>query len=67
MSKYFKPKSLSWWSGFVPIAGGVFIAFEPVHQLTDISRSLHTAFGSVPPAVLINGGLAVIGLRGAHA
>lgn len=64
--KYFKPLSLSWWSGAIPIAGGVFIAFEPAHGWVDLAASVSAMFGNVPPAVLINGGLAVIGLRGAH-
>ena len=65
-TKYFKPKSLTWWSGFVPLAGGTFIAFEPVHELVDYTVAVHAMFGNAPPGVLINGGLALIGLRGAN-
>jgi len=65
--KYFKPKSVTWWSGFVPLVGGVFIAFEPVHQLADYTTAVHALFGNASPGILINGGLALIGLRGASA
>jgi len=63
--KYFKPGSLTWWSGFVPLAGGTFIAFEPVHQLAEYTAAVSSMFGDVSPAVPINAGLALIGLRGA--
>ena len=62
--KYFKPKSLTWLSGAVPIIGGTFIAFEPIHQLAEYTEAVHSVFGGTPPGVLINGGLALIGLRG---
>ena len=66
MRKYFKPKSLTWWASFAPLATGLFIAFEPVHGLLDVAESLRAATGLDAP-VLINMGLAGIGLRGAIA
>lgn len=62
--KYFKPKSVTWWSGFFPIAAGVFVASEPLHQLADYASVVATMYGDVPPAVPINAGLAIIGFRG---
>lgn len=64
--KYFKPLSVTWWSGVVPIVGGGFIAAEPLHQLAEHTMVVSSVFGDVPPGVLINGGLALIGLRGAN-
>jgi len=64
MRKYFKPASLTWWSSVVPILCGAFIASEPVHGMTGIADSIRNATGLTAP-VLINMGLAGIGLRGA--
>ena len=44
---------------------GLFIAFEPVHHLSDWARAVSRAFGDTSPYLLINAGLAGIGLRGA--
>ena len=64
MDKYFKPKSLTWWSAVTPLAIGTFMATEPLHGLSDIVLSLKTATGLSAP-ILINAGLAGIGFRGA--
>lgn len=64
-SKYFKPKSVTWWSSFVPLLAGAFLAFEPVHEWQTAIEVVNSMFGNVKPAVLINAGLAGIGLRGA--
>lgn len=63
--KYFKPESLTWWASFAPFIAGVFIATEPLHHLTVWAASVDTMTGSIHPAVLINAGLAGIGLRAA--
>lgn len=65
MSKYFKPKSVTWWSGVIPLAAGIFLALEPIHLMSDYVAVVREIFGNVTPGVLINGGLAAIGLRGA--
>jgi len=62
--KYFKPKSLTWWSSFVPVAVGVFIASEPLHGLSAHVQVINDITGGISAAVLINGGLIGIGLRG---
>lgn len=64
MNKYVKPKSLTWWSAVVPLACGVFVATEPLHGLSAAVASVKNATGMSAP-VLINIGLAGIGLRGA--
>ncbi len=64
-SKYFKPRSVTWWGGAIPIAAGLLIAFLPVTGAAEVAKAISTLFGDAPPAVLINGGLITIGLRGA--
>lgn len=63
-SKYFKPRSLTWWASILPLIAGVFVATEPLHGLTDAVLSVRNATGMSAP-VLINAGLVGIGLRGA--
>ena len=64
MQKYFKPKSLTWWASVVPLILGLFMAFEPLHGWSDLVQAARNATGATAP-VLINAGLAGIGLRGA--
>ena len=64
-SRYFKPRSLTWWSGFVPLLSGAFVAFEPVHGLADYAQAVSAMYGGTDPAIPINAGLAIIGFRGA--
>ena len=63
-SKYFKPKSLTWWSGFAGIACGIFMAAEPIHGLSAIVETLEAAT-QFTAYNMIHAGLALIGLRGA--
>jgi len=53
MNKYFKPTSLTWWTGIASIIGGLFHAYQ-TKDFVGIAQN---------PAVL--GGLAAIGIRGA--
>lgn len=64
-SRYFKPRSLTWLASAMPLGAGLFIAFEPVHHLTDWTRAVGATFGGTSPYLLINAGLVGIGLRGA--
>jgi len=64
IDKYFKPKSLTWWASVAPLFTGVFMAAEPLHGLSGAVDTLRNATGLTAP-VLINMGLAGIGLRGA--
>lgn len=63
--KYVKPTSLTWLASVLPILAGLFIAFEPVHHLSDWVNAVSRTFGDASPYVLINAGLVGIGLRGA--
>lgn len=65
MKKYIKPTSMTWLAGMVPLSSGLFIAFEPVHHLTEYAQSVSAMYGDTSPAFLINSGLIAIGLRGA--
>lgn len=47
------------------IAAGVFIAFEPVHQMTEFATAVQTLYGGASPMVLVNAGIVGVGLRGA--
>ena len=49
----------------MPILAGTFIAFAPVHGLPEIAAAVSAVFGDMPPGVLINSGLAIIGMRAA--
>ncbi|MCF6432652.1 hypothetical protein [Leisingera sp. MMG026] len=66
-SKYFKPRSLTWWASAMPVLIGCAIASEPMHGLAALAETLRALSGDVPPAMLINAGLAGIGFRGAVA
>ena len=66
--KYLKPKSLTWWAGFVPLAAGVIAALSDVLPALAPARAVIDAMtGHAEPAVLVNAGLVAIGLRGAVA
>ena len=64
MNKYFKPRSLTWWASVVPLLCGAFMATEPLHGQSLAVQSISNGTGLTAP-VLINMGLAGIGLRGA--
>ena len=63
--KYIKPHSVTWWGSVVPLALGLFLAFEPVHGLAEWVEVVNRATGNLTPAMLINAGLVGIGMRGA--
>ncbi len=62
--RYWKPTSLTWWAGVAMIGAGLGQATEPMHGYEAFAESVKLAYG-MGPAVLINAGLATIGLRGA--
>lgn len=64
-SKYFKPRSVTWWASIAPLLGGLFLAFEPVHGLSSMADVIRNMAGGASAAVMINAGIAGIGLRGA--
>lgn len=63
--KYFKPGSLTWWASITPFVAGLFMACEPLHGLSGIVDVIRNISGGASAAVLINTGIAGIGLRGA--
>lgn len=63
--KYLKFRSMTWWIGAMQVGAGVFIAAEPIHGLADIAEFVSSLLGGVKPAILIGGGLGLIGLRAA--
>lgn len=66
VKKYIRPKSLTFWAGAVPLIGGLLIAFsKAVPQLAPIADVAEAVFGTGNASVLINGGIAAIGLRAA--
>lgn len=63
--KYLKPRSLTWWASVAPAVAGLIVASEPLHGFSAIVQTINSVTGHTPPALLINAGLAGIGLRGA--
>ena len=63
LREYIKVKSLTFWSGAVPIMTGMFIALDPVHGLVEWTLAVQEITGNVPAYIQINAGLAAIGLR----
>lgn len=63
--KYWKPTSVTWWASVTPLCAGLFLATEPLHGLAAAAQSIEAMVGGTSPALLINAGLAGIGIRGA--
>jgi hypothetical protein len=64
--KYIKPKSLSWWASVSPLLAGLIVAVsEAFPALAPAVAVINAASGGMTAPVLINLGLAGIGLRGA--
>ena len=65
ISKYFKPKILTWLASAVPLLAGLVVATVPIHGWLAIVTVINNVTGGLPAAVLINAGIAGIGIRGA--
>lgn len=65
MRKYFKPKSVTWWASVVPLVLGLVLAFSPLYASSALVEIIYNLTGGTSPAMLINMGLAGIGIRGA--
>ena len=63
-SKYFKPKSIAWWSGIVTLITGLFVAAVDVHGLTSFVSVINNVTGGLEASIMITYALSVIGLRG---
>lgn len=65
-SKYFKPKSVTWWASVAPIVAGIVLIIGPdVPPLMPVAELIQRAYPGVTPITLINIGLAGVGVRGA--
>lgn len=66
MDKYFKPTSLTWWAAVFPLVGGLLLMISKIIPgLEDVAAAVNTFWPGADGVVLINIGLAGIGLRGA--
>ena len=67
MIKYFKPGSLTWWAAMVPLACGITMSLaEAMSALEPAATVMRSMYGpEFSPSMLINLGLAGIGIRGA--
>ena len=63
--KYFKPKSLTWWSSFFPLVAGLVVASYPLHGWLAVTDTINALTGGVSPSLMVNAGLLGIGVRGA--
>ncbi|MEX3008370.1 hypothetical protein [Hoeflea sp. TYP-13] len=63
-SKYIKPKSLTWWTGFAALACGAVIAAGGEIEALRAPANILSNMTDVPPAAMISFGLGLIGLRG---
>lgn len=62
--KYFKPKSLTWWSGFIPLFTGIYVASVDLHGFLSTVNVINAITGNLPPSIMVTYGLTAIGLRG---
>ena len=67
MTRYFKPKSLTWWCAFIPATSGALqLVSVDIPYISEYARPIINAlYNDIPPSALFNLGLAGIGLRGA--
>tara|TARA_R110000822_G_scaffold7154_2_gene29430 strand:+ start:901 stop:1101 length:201 start_codon:yes stop_codon:yes gene_type:complete len=63
--KYWKPRSVTWWGGVIPLTGGLIVATLPLHGWADLVTAIDNVSGGLPAAILINAGAVAIGFRGA--
>ncbi len=63
--KYFKPRSLTWWMGALPLFAGSIRITLPFHGMADLDESIRIATSDADPMALVWTGLTAIGFRGA--
>lgn len=64
-SKYIRLKSLTFWAAMVPLIEGLILVTLPLHGNQPLADVVNLLTGGTPPSILINAGLAGIGIRGA--
>jgi hypothetical protein len=66
VSKYVKPKSITWWASVFPLLAGLVLAVtSAVPGLEGVGALINGFFPEMGAVALINLGLVGIGLRGA--
>lgn len=63
--KYIKARSLTFWASLALVVQGLILATEPLHGFSNLTAALHNISGDIAPGMMINTGLAGIGLRAA--
>lgn len=64
ITQYIRLNSVTWWTlGFVPLVCGLFLALEPIHNMTYWAEAVRQGSGGVGPAFLIVSGVGAMGLR----
>lgn len=65
MSRYFKPRSVTWWAGLGLLLTGLLRGLDAAINLGPVAAVIDAWTGSIAPSVLILQGAGLIGLRGA--
>jgi len=66
MTKYFKPKSLTWWAGISSLSAGVVVAVSSSFGVLEpVGSFINALTGDIAPSIMVLYGLTAIGLRGA--
>lgn len=63
--KYFKPKSLTWWTGIICFAVGTILSIHAGYDLGRLGVVLAVMTSDFSPSFMIMQGLGLVGLRGA--
>lgn len=66
-TRYFRPKSLSWWGGAVMMAAGLVLATLPLHGMERLVATIYNLSPGADPLALIGTGAGIIGIRDAFA
>jgi hypothetical protein len=65
MRKYFKPSSVTWWSGVALIVMGGALGLDAGYDIGPAADVLRALTGGIGPSVLLAQGAGLIGIRGA--
>jgi len=66
VTKYVKPKSITWWASVFPLLAGLLLAVATaIPGLDPLAATIQGLFPETSATALINMGLVGVGLRGA--